>query len=168
MTDQLLNLLKLGLLALLYLFFARVLYAVWSEVRPPRSRDAAPVGGGQLPGTAPAPPSAPPDGAKAAKRRRGHVGRLVVIAPKAQRGLTYSTASELVIGRADSCAISLRDDTFVSQLHARVHTAVDGQVMVEDLGSTNGTYMNGNRLTRPEIVHRGDRIQVGSTVLEAE
>lgn len=163
MSDQLLNLLKLGLLVLLYLFFARVLYAVWSEVRLPRAGSTAPATAAPT-----GPPTAAPTPLPAAgKRRKGSVGRLVVIAPKAQKGLTYSTAVELVIGRAPSCAISLPDDTFVSQLHARIHPD-EGRVLVEDLGSTNGTFLNGNRLTRPETVHRGDRIQVGSTVLEAE
>jgi pSer/pThr/pTyr-binding forkhead associated (FHA) protein len=165
MSDQLLNLLKLGLLALLYLFFARVLYAVWSEVRSPRTGGTATATA--APTAPPAPPAAAAPAPAASKRRKGTVGRLVVIAPKAQKGLTYSTAAELVIGRAPSCAISLPDDTFVSQLHARVHPD-DGRVVVEDLGSTNGTFLNGNRLSRPETVHRGDRIQVGSTVLEAE
>lgn len=166
MSDQLLNLLKLGLLALLYLFFARVLYAVWSEVRSPR---AGAAGGAATATAAPAATATPESvpAAAPAKRKRGHVGRLVVIAPKAQKGTTFSTAAELVIGRAPSCAISLPDDTFVSQLHARFHPD-EGRVVVEDLGSTNGTFLNGNRLTRPETVHRGDRIQVGSTVLEAE
>ena len=57
------------------------------------------------------------------------------------------------------------DDTYVSQLHARVF-ARDGQYLVEDLGSTNGTYLNRNRVTGSIVMKRGDRLQVGNTVME--
>ena len=58
-------------------------------------------------------------------------------------------------------------DTFVSQRHARIFV-VDGQPMVEDLGSTNGSFHNGNRLNGARLLHPGDRVQVGYTVLEAQ
>ena len=57
------------------------------------------------------------------------------------------------------------DDTYVSQLHARVFTR-DGQLMVEDLGSTNGTYLNRVKVAGPMVMQKGDRLQVGNTVLE--
>jgi pSer/pThr/pTyr-binding forkhead associated (FHA) protein len=59
------------------------------------------------------------------------------------------------------------NDTFVSQLHARVFREA-GSTMIEDLGSTNGTYLNGKRLATPERVSKGDRVQIGNTVFEAE
>jgi pSer/pThr/pTyr-binding forkhead associated (FHA) protein len=59
----------------------------------------------------------------------------------------------------------MSDDTFVSQLHARVFQR-ESQAYVEDLGSTNGTYLNGNRVATATPLRRGDRLQVGSTVLE--
>ena len=62
--------------------------------------------------------------------------------------------------------MSVADDTFASSLHARVF-ARDGGVYVEDLGSTNGTYLNGTRLTMPAVLRPGDQVQVGNTVLEA-
>ena len=61
--------------------------------------------------------------------------------------------------------MSLEGDTFVSQLHARLYRR-DGRMWVEDLGSTNGTYVNSKRLTSPLSLRRGDRVQVGRTVLE--
>ena len=67
---------------------------------------------------------------------------------------------------AGGCAISLPEDTFVSSLHARVYAA-DGQVLVEDLGSTNGTFVNQARVTTTMPLAKGDRLKVGSTVLEA-
>ena len=55
----------------------------------------------------------------------------------------------------------------MSSLHLRIYD-VDGQAMVEDLGSTNGSFHNGNRLVGARLLHPGDRIQVGYTVLEAQ
>jgi pSer/pThr/pTyr-binding forkhead associated (FHA) protein len=59
------------------------------------------------------------------------------------------------------------NDTFVSQLHARIFREA-GSTMIEDLGSTNGTYLNGKRVAAPERVAKGDRVQIGNTVFEAE
>ena len=55
----------------------------------------------------------------------------------------------------------------MSQVHARVFVS-DGKIYVEDLASTNGSYLNGNRLTTTQPLRRGDRLQVGNTVLEAQ
>lgn len=174
MTDQLLGVFKICLLVLLYLFFARVLWAVWTEVRTPRApiEDRRQRIGGQErayvpsiePGPAMPPAAAPP---RATKGRRGRVGRLIVIEPRSRKGAAFAIGDELTIGRATGCTVSIPDDTYISQLHARVYTD-NGQVFVEDLGSTNGSTLNGNRLVRPTLIHRGDRLQLGSTILEAE
>jgi pSer/pThr/pTyr-binding forkhead associated (FHA) protein len=162
-----LNILNYGFLALLYLFFARVLWAVWSEVRGPRlgvhhppaqTRDA----------TAQAPrPAAPANPAKAARAKRGTPSRLLVLEPKVRKGSAYPIGGEITLGRAPSCAIGLPDDTFASQLHTRVFVR-DGAVWVEDLGSTNGTHINGRRLSAPAQLATGDRLQIGSTIFEAQ
>ena len=73
-------------------------------------------------------------------------------------------SGELTIGRAAGCQISL-DDTFMSQLHARVSPS-DGGIVVEDLGSTNGTYINQQRVTAEVQANAGDRVQLGGIVLE--
>ncbi len=153
MSEQLLNLLKLCLLALLYLFFLRVLRAVWVEVRSAgvAAPVAAPTGGRR---------QKEPKARPAAAARP----RLVVVEPPATRGTEYPLADELTVGRAPGCAITI-DDTFVSQLHARVFVA-DGQFMVEDLGSTNGTFLNRRKVGPPEVLQPGDLLQVGNTVLE--
>lgn len=167
MSDPVLDVLKLVLLALVYLFFARVLWAVWSEVRPPRQRAEANVGR-----------VAPDDPTAAAHRparrepkphrgRRGKVARLVVLEPKDRRGTAFALSGELSIGREESCSITIPGDTYVSSVHARVFEH-DGQPMVEDLGSTNGTFHNGNRLHGSKLLHPGDRLQIGYTVLEAQ
>ncbi|CAB4886168.1 unannotated protein [freshwater metagenome] len=168
MTDSLLNILKYALLALLYLFFARVLWAVWSEVRGPRP-GAAPVPASTRV-VAPSPAAAPVaqrTAGKAPKGKRGAVARLVVLEPKVRKGTAIGLANEVTFGRSPGCTISVPDDTFVSQVHARVFND-QGSITIEDLGSTNGTYVNGNRISAPLILSRGDRVQVGATVLEAD
>ena len=151
MSDPLLTLLKWCLLALLYLFFFRVLQATWAEVRAPKSADRA---GGRRDGKVPG----------LARSRRGGVRRLRVLEPAELAGRTYELGQEITVGRAAGCHITL-DDTYVSQLHARV-SARDGVVYVEDLGSTNGTYLNRQKVTGAVAATTGDRLQVGGTVLE--
>ena len=91
MTDQVLDVLKLVLLALLYVFFARVLWAVWSEVRQPVN---ARVDGPPHPSPTPASGVAVPAGRRArSSRREGRGGlpaRLVVLEPKERRGTTFA------------------------------------------------------------------------------
>jgi pSer/pThr/pTyr-binding forkhead associated (FHA) protein len=153
MPEPLLAVLKLLCLALLYLFFLRVLRAVWAELRPPP----------------PAPPPAPPtparrrDPAPQSRRRKG-AGHLVIVAPADQKGRSFDLNGELTVGRAAGCQVAL-EDNYVSQLHARVFTR-DGGVWVEDLGSTNGTYLNDQRVSAPLALRRGDQLKVGSTVME--
>ena len=152
MPEGLLTILKLFFLALLYLFFFRVLRAVWAELTAPAVAPA-PVGtgGGR---SAPARGAAP----------RGAL-RLKVVEPPSDRGKTYDLGDELTVGRASGCQIALPDDTFVSQLHARIFRR-EGQIYVEDLGSTNGTFLNRKKVSAPQPIRRGDRLQIGKTVLE--
>jgi pSer/pThr/pTyr-binding forkhead associated (FHA) protein len=89
---------------------------------------------------------------------------LRVVEPADQRGRTFALGDEVTVGRAAGCQVTL-DDTFVSQLHARVFSR-DGQVLVEDLGSTNGTYLNRRKVAGPMVMRRGDHLQIGSTVME--
>ena len=162
-TDLALDILKLILLALLYLFFARVLWAVWQEVRTDR-RVVASHSVNERSETRAAPV---PKQRKASKGRRGRVGRLVILEPKARRGTTFPLTGEITVGRDPGCTVQIDGDTFVSSRHARVFV-VDGQAMVEDLGSTNGSFHNGNRLHGSRLLNPGDRVQVGYTVLEAQ
>jgi pSer/pThr/pTyr-binding forkhead associated (FHA) protein len=163
-TEPLLGILKYVLLALLYLFFARVLWAV---------PQAAPANVAPTDPTVAASSSTPPEvkqgkrATRAPKGKRGNVGRFVVIEPKATRGSAFALGEEITIGRAATCTIGMPDDSFASQLHARVYRDA-GLTMIEDLGSTNGTYLNGKRLTAPQHITKGDRVQVGGTVFEAE
>ncbi len=81
------------------------------------------------------------------------------------KGQVFDLGDELTVGRAPGCGVPLPDDTFISQLHARVFRR-DGDLYVEDLGSTNGTYLNSKKLSAAVPMRRGDRLQVGKTILE--
>jgi hypothetical protein len=147
MPDQLLQVLKFCLLALMGLFFIRVVRAVWAETKPP----------------APVAPLAPVlTGVPAAAQGTGL--RLRVVEPPQHKGRAFDLTDELTVGRAAGCGVAL-DDTTVSQLHARVFRR-DGRLWVEDLGSTNGTFVNRQKVSAPVALRRGDRVQVGSTVME--
>jgi pSer/pThr/pTyr-binding forkhead associated (FHA) protein len=149
-SEQLLTVLKICLLVLLYLFFLRVLRAVWAELKAP-------------PVVAAAAPAASRPSRRRSKPRRSS-SQLRLVEPVAQRGRTFPLAEEVTVGRAAGCSITL-DDTFVSQIHARVFTR-DDQWFIEDLGSTNGTYVNRSKVSGPMVLSNGDRFQVGNTVME--
>lgn len=151
-SDQLLFVLKLLVLALLYLFFFRVVRAVWTEIRPV-SAGAAPMPG------APTAPRRARD-----ERAAAPTSTLVVREPVELAGRVYELADEVSLGRAAGCQITL-DDTYASQIHARLHRR-DGQWMLEDLGSTNGTWLNRHKVGGAMVVKPGDVIQIGNTVLE--
>ncbi|MFN8039680.1 MAG: FHA domain-containing protein [Acidimicrobiales bacterium] len=176
MSEQLLTVLKFCLLALLYLFFFRVVRAVWAEINPPKP--------GRVPAPAPAPAGRAPSRRQARKAAKAApvpaavvVGapaaavapaaapapQLVVLEPPDQRGRSYPLGDELSVGRAAGCQVTI-DDTYVSQIHARVF-ARDGQFLVEDLGSTNGTYLNRKKVSGPMVMQPGDQLQVGNTVM---
>lgn len=157
MPDGALRILSIGLLALLYLFFLRSMRAVWVETKP----------------TARAPqPNAPRPAAGAAgssAAKRGSTKKppaLVLIEPVALKGQRFALAAEMTIGRAAGCAIVV-DDNFASGVHARVFSN-GGKTLAEDLGSTNGTQVNGEPLTGPRVLKRRDRITVGTYVFEAD
>jgi len=158
-SENLLRVLELLLLALVYLFFLRVLRAVWAEVRPPAAR---PSRGGA---TAAAPVPVAPRREARRSTRLAHPSALVVSAPAEHKGRRYGLGEVLTLGRAPANQVVV-DDTYVSQVHARVFTR-DGEVFVEDLGSTNGTWVNRHRITGPTPLRKGDQVQVGTTVLEA-
>ena len=183
MTDQVLTILKFVLLALLYLFFARVLWAVWSEVRTPSRR---PMVGASRQGAASSAAQTTPMGRPSAaatstasmeqptkrskrqsKQQRGRATRLVMLEPRSRRGVTVQLADDIVLGREPGCAIMIDDDPYISQRHVRFYD-YDGQPMVEDLGSTNGTFHNGSKLIGAKLLHPGDRVQAGTTVIEAQ
>ena len=162
MPESLLAILKLLFLLLLYLFFFRVLSAVWAEINP---RNAAPVpaptGGGRAAAHASGPAAAPAAGPAAGKGP----SKVVIVEPVTAKGQSWSLGDEVTVGRAPGCGVPLTDDSTVSQLHARIFRK-DGRLLVEDLGSTNGTFLNGKRVSAPVPLRVRDRLQIGATVLE--
>ncbi|MCL4312902.1 MAG: FHA domain-containing protein [Actinobacteria bacterium] len=90
---------------------------------------------------------------------------LKVVEPVNRAGVMFPVQGEAVIGRGASCDIKLPNDTFASSKHARIYSQ-DGLYWLEDLGSTNGTYLNSHRVSSPQRLGQGDRIQLGATVLE--
>jgi hypothetical protein len=161
MPESLLGLLKLCLLALVYIFFARVLWAVWSEVRAaPRGAPAAGTGDTTKETTG------RPD-RRRNRARAGVAGKLVGVQPPAIKGRVFLLGGEINIGRSPGCAIRIAEDTFMSSIHARTYVQ-DGTPYIQDLQSKNGTFVNGARISTATRLTRGDRVQVGSTLLEVD
>jgi len=89
---------------------------------------------------------------------------VLIILSSEQLGKTYIIdREEILIGRDASCHISLKDP-LVSKVHCRITVLEDRLFMVEDLGSTNGTYLNKKKLTRPGQLHYSDRLVLGKTI----
>jgi hypothetical protein len=144
-------------IALIFLFFLRVVRAVWVEVRPAGPRPSRSERRRQAKEQAAVNPPPP-------KRRKRLF--LEVVEPSDFMGQRYALDDdELTIGRSPGCGIATSYDAFSSTLHARLYRRGD-QVWLEDLGSTNGTFVNSERITKPTRLGRGDIIQVGGTVLE--
>ncbi len=161
MTDQLLSILKVALLLVLYLVFARVFWAVWNEVRvPAMNRSSRP------PDVTAQPPSGAIPGAVKVDRPY-RVTHMKVVAPAHLKGFTFTVdESGYTIGRGEDNNLSIGDDEFASTHHACVFLN-DGLTTVEDLSSTNGTFLNNERITDKVLLQIGDRLQIGRVILEA-
>lgn len=106
----------------------------------------------------------------------GHVGigvarptgrrskELVLLRGEDASGETYRVEDVLMLGRSPQADIVV-DDPYASEFHMRFVTGDEGLVL-HDLGSTNGSYVNGRRVTAPQVLVKGDAVQVGKTVLE--
>lgn len=153
MSPFVLSVLKYALLVLLYFFIYRAVRSVAVDVSGRRA------GGRTTQMKSPSPPVA----AKASKGGKAPAA-VVVHEPEGDKPRTVRLSGQVDIGRADGCAIRLQD-TYVSQVHARL-AGKDGAWYVEDLGSTNGTYLNDRKVVAPVEVHAGDVVRIGKTVLE--
>ena len=143
-----LTLLKILFLLLLYVFVWRVVRTARLEIRR---------AGGRQEEESPGEPRAAP----AARRPPGSV---VVVDASGAKLDPVPLEGPVRIGRTEACQIRL-DDTFASSLHARIYPREESW-FVEDLDSTNGTFLNERRLTGPVEVHAGDRVRIGTTTLE--
>jgi hypothetical protein len=98
------------------------------------------------------------------RRRRREGTKVVVVRSESQQGLELDVRDVTVLGRSAEADVLL-DDPYASEFHMRLVASENGLVL-HDLGSTNGTYVNGRRITAPTTMRRGDTIQVGKTVME--
>ncbi|HTA12362.1 MAG TPA: FHA domain-containing protein [Solirubrobacteraceae bacterium] len=154
--------LKFGFLAVLYVF---LLWIARSARRDLRGSSAAPTGhapahgGGTLAPDATGMYSASTLGSVDLVRR---APRLVIErAPGHEPGMIYDLDGDLVLGRGERAAIRL-EDPFASSSHARVYEQ-GNSVVIEDLGSTNGTYLNEELLETPRPLHPGDHVRIGDS-----
>ena len=109
--------------------------------------------------------------AEAAQLRAEHglaPARLLVLkSPELDQGRTLEVAAPTIIGRDGHSGIQLDRDEFASSRHARIEPRPDG-IWLDDLGSTNGTFVNGKKLERAQLVRVGDVIRVGETELQVQ
>jgi hypothetical protein len=152
--DEVLLVLKIAFLVLLYLFIWRIVRTAARDLRLPQESFIL----------------APSSQAGVQAVRHGPLtGRLVVVkSPDLEEGEDYELDSaQLTIGRGGQNDIPIRTDEYASARHARFEPRQDG-VWVQDLGSTNGTYLNGARLDHPRRLTEGDIVRVGETDLRYE
>ena len=152
--DELLLVLKIAFLVLLYLFIWRIVRTASRDLRlPQESFILAPEG---------------PAGVRAS-RPGPRTGRLVVVrSADLDEGVDFQLdAVQITIGRGGQNDIAISTDEYASARHARFEPRQDG-VWVQDLGSTNGTFLNGARLDHPRRLTQGDIVRVGETDLRYE
>ena len=160
MSELAVTLLRLGYLVLLWVFVLSAIGVLRRDLYGtkivPRRRPA-PAGA--------APPAEEPAPARDARRDNGPTRLVVTEGPL--RGTTLPlTSSAILVGRAPSCTLVL-DDDYSSSRHARLYPE-NGQWFVEDLGSTNGTFLGSARVDRPMPVAAGAPVRVGKSVLELQ
>ncbi|MFJ8040191.1 FHA domain-containing protein [Kitasatospora sp. NPDC096147] len=169
MSELTLTVMRLGFLAVLWLFVIVAVQVIRSDLfgtkvnqRAAARRTAAPApaatGGGGHAGP-------PPQAAPAPGRRRGAPTQLVVVQGSLAGTTVALQGQTITLGRAHDSTIVL-DDDYASSRHARIYPDQTGQWTVEDLGSTNGTYLERQRLTVPTPLQPGVPIRIGRTVIE--
>jgi hypothetical protein len=150
-TDETLLIGKIAFLVLLYLF---ILYVVRSATK----------GMSQVPQESIILGAAEADALRA-QHGLGPTRLLVLASPELGEGNTIEVTVPTVIGRDATSGIRLEHDEFVSARHARIEPRPEG-AMVDDLGSTNGTFVNGSKVKRTKLAKAGDVIKVGATELQ--
>jgi hypothetical protein len=146
--------LKFGFLAVLYLFLLWTVRSAWRDLRRNAESDAVAVGPDDATGLHVASRGFEPAGGGTPLLRVGTAAGL-------ESGSAYDLSEGALLGRGDEADIVL-EDSFASSRHARL--VPHGDVMVlEDLGSTNGTYLNGEPLRGPQPLHVGDTIRIGDS-----
>ncbi|EDY46866.1 FHA domain-containing protein FhaB/FipA [Streptomyces sp. SPB074] len=170
MSELTLTVMRLGFLAVLWLFVIVAVQVIRSDLFGTRvtqrgSQRRAQRGGGDG-GRARAASSPPAQRQQQGGRQRRGAPTKLIISEGSLTGTTVALHGQTItLGRAHDSTIVL-DDDYASSRHARIYPDRDGQWIVEDLGSTNGTYLDRNRLTTPVPVPLGAPIRIGKTVIE--
>ncbi|GGC01407.1 FHA domain-containing protein FhaB/FipA [Cellulomonas carbonis] len=166
MSELTVTLLRLGYLLLLWLFVLAAIGVLRRDlygtriVRRLRRTPGPPV-------ATPAAPAVTPAARPTPIARRDSGPRRLVVTDGPLRGTTLPlTTSAVLIGRAPSCTLVL-DDDYSSSRHARIYPQ-DGEWFVEDLGSTNGTFVGRERVDRPVLVRPGTQVRVGQSTIELQ
>jgi pSer/pThr/pTyr-binding forkhead associated (FHA) protein len=154
MSELTLFLVRVAYLAILWIFVLSAISVIRSDMFGARMPSA--------PGVAPPPPK--PAKQKAPAKRRGSPTHVAVIQGQNAGATANLAEAPILIGRGNDAAIRL-DDDYVSTRHARIAASGD-QWYVEDLGSTNGTYLGTQRITQPTTIGLGAQIRIGKTILE--
>lgn len=164
MSELTVTLLRLGYLLLLWLFVLAAIGVLRRDLYGTRIVRRL----RRAPGPPVATPSAPPAPARPAPiARRETAPRRLVVTDGPLRGTTLPlTTSAVLIGRAPSCTLVL-DDDYSSSRHARIYPQ-DGEWFVEDLGSTNGTFIGRERISGPTLVRPGTQVRVGQSTIELQ
>ncbi|WP_326698601.1 FHA domain-containing protein [Streptomyces sp. NBC_01754] len=168
MSELTLTVMRLGFLAVLWLFVIVAVQVIRSDLFGTRvtqrgsrrtAADARPQQGRQQ-------QTAPPQQRQQSGRQRRGAPTKLVVSEGTLTGTTVALQGQTItLGRAHDSTIVL-DDDYASSRHARIYPDRDGQWIVEDLGSTNGTYLDRARLTTPTPVPLGAPIRIGKTVIE--
>lgn len=140
-----LDILKYLFLLLLFLFLARAVKAMYLEISGPRRV-----------------PSAPRQ--TTASIKAGKPPERVVVVDAEGKTRSFEITDELIVGRSSKCHVVITD-TFASQVHSRIFRRGEA-VMIEDMGSTNGTFLNRRKVNAALGVNRGDTARIGKTQLE--
>ena len=159
MSELTLTLIKLGFLAVLWLFVLSAISVIRSDIIGTKAAAVAGASSG-----AAAPKDKPKDRAKPAKPKRGTPTKLQIVGgPNTGQSVPLGD-QPILLGRGTDAAIRL-DDDYVSTHHARFATNGE-QWFVEDLGSTNGTYVGSQRVSAPVPVGLGIQVRLGKTIVE--
>lgn len=158
-----LRFLQWGVIIIIFFMFLRIVRAVWVEMRPAGRRQTRRE---RRRLAKEAEPMVPAQAAvEQGKKKRKKQLYLEVMEPPEYSGQTFDLDDELTVGRSPGCGVPTTYDVYSSTLHSRLYRRGE-QLWVEDLGSTNGTYVNSERITKAQRLSNGDLLQVGATVFE--
>ena len=182
MSELTLLVLQLGFLLLLWVFIFAIVYSLRSDLFGQRVRKLQPDAAAATPAAAPVPsapvpvaaasaataavshPAAPASGPGGETASTENATRLVITSGQKAGAEFPLGRDEITIGRSSDSAIIIRDD-YTSTHHARL-MLWNGRWMIQDLDSTNGTFLNGSRVTVPTPIPLGATVKVGATTFE--